>query len=113
SAITATSQFGVDGQVTLDTNFFEANPADTGLPDTNLSIDQRVAQFCEEAQKRSRFTIEGRQGFMYSPETRSSAYDLYDLAPLGEVIGVEKLPDGRVRLLSCNRLNSERKSPEN
>ncbi len=105
SSITASSQFGVDGEVNIDTNFFEANPADTGLPDTNLSIDQKVAQFCEEAQKKSRFTVEGRQGMIRSPENYSRPYDLTDLAPLGEVIGVEKLPDGRVRLLSCKRLS--------
>ncbi|MEL4894710.1 filamentous hemagglutinin N-terminal domain-containing protein [Crocosphaera sp. Alani8] len=103
SSITASSQFGFDGEVNIDTNFFQADTADTGLPNTNLSIDQRVAQFCEEAQKKSRFTVEGRQGMIKSPENYTRPYDLTDLAPLGEVVGVEKLPDGRVRLLSCNR----------
>jgi filamentous hemagglutinin family protein len=112
SSISASSQFGIDGEVNIDTNFFEGNPADTGLPDTNLSIDQRVAQFCDEAQKKSRFTVEGRQGMIRSPENYSRPYDLTDLAPLGEVIGVEKLPDGRVRLLSCKRV-SQGDSQEN
>lgn len=112
SSITASSEFGASGVVQLNINPFQILAAE-GLPTNAPNLKELLAQTCSVLAKRQeRFTSVGQGGI---PNTSIQPYTLEDLVPSGQVFGILKKPDGKVKLLSCDRLDvldSESANPQ-
>ncbi|ACK74050.1 filamentous hemagglutinin family outer membrane protein (plasmid) [Gloeothece citriformis PCC 7424] len=102
SSITASSQFGTQGVVQLNINPFQILAAE-GLPTNAPNLKELLAQTCDALAKRQdRFTSVGPGGI---PNSSIAPYTLEDIVPSGQVFGVLKQPDGKIKLLSCDRLD--------
>jgi filamentous hemagglutinin family protein len=118
SDITASSEFGVSGQVTI--NGPEVSPSDEAieLPSTLLDARQMVTEQCAAAQT-DKFTITGRGGLPLEPnrsvtprpwvDVRSTAVPATPIAAVNsvpqtlvEAIGVQQRSDGKIELIAGN-----------
>ncbi len=67
SDITASSQFGLDGSVEIDTPDIDASAGLLELPDNTVDAGDRVIVSCADATRGSSFTVTGRGGLPPDP----------------------------------------------
>jgi filamentous hemagglutinin family protein len=118
SDITASSEFGVSGQVTINGPEIAPNDEAMELPSTLLDARQMVTEQCAAAQT-DKFTITGRGGLPLEPsrsvtprpwvDVRSTAIPPTPIAAVNpapqtlvEAIGVQQRSDGKIELIAGN-----------
>ncbi|WP_013334802.1 filamentous hemagglutinin N-terminal domain-containing protein [Gloeothece verrucosa] len=101
SDITASSQLGINGTVTINSNLYELNSTDVKFP-SFISFENVAAVSCLNNSRTYSFSTPGRGGTRPTPDTRTQHYQIEDLIPMGQAVGLVRQPDGRLKLVGCH-----------
>ncbi|GFE69086.1 filamentous hemagglutinin N-terminal domain-containing protein [Chroococcus sp. FPU101] len=107
SSITASSRLGIDGTINIDTIPYNFDVTNVEIP-TSVSLAQVALKACYDYGQRLTQTGEGQ--IVRDVNRAGRTFD--DLIPLNQAISIENLPDGRVRLLTCQDI-LKTKLPQN
>ncbi|MEL6353013.1 MAG: S-layer family protein [Cyanobacteria bacterium J06627_28] len=102
SDITASSEFGINGTVEIDTPTVDPSSGVTALASDVVDSDQQVATGCSDGQS-NRFVASGRGGLPQSPQVAVSANSLWrDVRPLSSTDQTVAAPRPDEDLLSLS-----------